>query len=250
MKNRNKNLLVVLLAGIVISFTQCSKAGINEDVLGPVGTKSQNFPDSTQNENSIITNSASGFFCNCINSLPSEPLSASEITSLNTMREEELLAHDVYVMLYALFKIPVFNNISKAETQHAEAVKSLLLKYNLPDPAKNHISGLFASPDLQALYKSLESQGKASLTAALNVGATIEDIDINDLHNHIGSDVDNKDILFVFKNLEKGSRNHLRSFNRLLAASNVPYTPKFISLEYYNQIISNPHETGSVECLD
>jgi hypothetical protein len=164
------------------------------------------------------------------------------------MREEELLAHDVNVLFYSLYKIPVFNNISLVGTQHAEAVKTLILKYNLPDPAINHVAGVFVNPDLQALYTSLVTQGKASLTAALTVGATIEDLDINDLHNHIAAYVDNQDILFVFGNLEKGSRNHLRSFNRLLTVKGVTYTPQYISLEYFNQIISSAQETGSVVC--
>jgi hypothetical protein len=167
---------------------------------------------------------------------------------LNTMREEELVAHDVYILFYTLYKIPVFNNISLAETQHAEAVKTLLLKYSLPDPALNHVAGVFINSDLQALYTSLVAQGKGSLTAALTVGATIEDLDINDLHNHIATDVDNQDILFVFSNLEKGSRNHLRSFYRLLTAKGVTYTPQYISVEYFNQIISSAQETGSVVC--
>jgi len=140
------------------------------------------------------------------------------------MREEELLAHDVYVLFYTLYKIPVFNNISLAETQHAGAVKTLLLKYRLPEPALNHVSGVFVNSDLQALYTRLVAEGKGSLTAALSVGATIGDLDINDLHNHISADVDNQDILFVFSNLEKGSRNHLRSFYRLLIAKGLTYT--------------------------
>jgi hypothetical protein len=185
---------------------------------------------------------------NCINSLPAESLTQAEIDALTTMREEELLAHDVYVQLYALYHMPIFNNISQSETQHTLAVKTLLLKYNLPDPAQNHVSGMFVNTDLQALYTSLIAQGSGSLNAALTVGCTIEDLDINDLQNHITNDVDNQDILFVFGNLEKGSRNHLRSFYTLLKKRGITYVPQFISLEYFNQIITTPHETGSDPC--
>jgi hypothetical protein len=193
-------------------------------------------------------NTGTGYLYDCITSLPLEPLSASEISSLNEMREEELLAHDVYVALYALYKMPVFNNISKAETQHADAVKTLLLKYSLSDPAVNHVSGVFVNANLQTLYTSLIAQGKASLNAGLTVGATIEDLDINDLHNHILTDVDNRDILFVYGNLEKGSRNHLRSFYALLKVRKIIYVPQFISSTYFNEIISTKHEIGSVVC--
>jgi len=184
----------------------------------------------------------------CINALPVESLSETEIDALNTMREEELLAKDVYVTLYALYNVPVFNNISKSEAQHALAIGSLMVKYSLPDPALNHVAGVFVNTDLQALYTSLIAQGSTSLIAALTVGATIEDLDINDLQNHIATDVDNQDILFVFGNLERGSRNHMRSFNRQLTAQGVTYTPQFISQEFFDQIISTPNETGTGVC--
>jgi len=266
MKTLKRNLILfILLTGGVFAFSQCTKQSVNDGIQNQSDTKSfsQGTVSQTGNGNgtAVCTGQGNGngngkgnrgsgseYLLSCITSLPVEALNTSEIAALNTMREEELLAHDVYVALYATYNIPVFNNISLAETQHAEAVKTLLLKYNLPDPAINHVAGVFVNPDLQALYTSLVTQGKASLTAALIVGATIEDLDINDLHNHIAADVDNQDILFVFSNLEKGSRNHLRSFNRLLTARGVTYTPQYISIEYFNQIISSPQETGSVVC--
>lgn len=185
----------------------------------------------------------------CINSFPVEPLSAAEIDALNGMREEELLAKDVYVMLYSIYKVPVFNNISKSETQHTMAVGTLLKKYGLADPAENHVAGVFVNADLQKLYTSLVAQGSTSLISAFTVGATIEDLDIFDLHNHITTDIDNQDILFVFGNLERGSRNHMRAFNRQLKAKGVTYTPQFISQEYFDQIISAANETGNGNCL-
>ncbi len=54
-------------------------------------------------------------------------LSAEEIAGLYYMREEEKLAHDVYLALYAKWGAQVFNNIAQSETQHTEAVRSLIL---------------------------------------------------------------------------------------------------------------------------
>ena len=257
MKTLKRNLfLLLLLAGGVFAFSQCTKEIINDGAQGQPVIKSLEQGIATQKGESTdptpvqtdYETGTTGYLLDCITSLPLEPLSTTEISSLNQMREEELLAHDVYVALYTLYKMPVFNNISKAETQHADAIKTLLLKYSLPDPALNHVAGVFVNADLQALYASLVAQGKASLNEGLTVGATIEDLDINDLHNHILNDVDNKDILFVYGNLEKGSRNHLRSFNALLKVRKVTYVPQFISMEYFNQIISTKHEIGSVVC--
>jgi hypothetical protein len=44
-----------------------------------------------------------------------------EAASLQFMREEEKLAHDVYVTLYEQWGLRVFNNISRSEQQHTEA---------------------------------------------------------------------------------------------------------------------------------
>jgi hypothetical protein len=175
-------------------------------------------------------------------------LSEAEIKALNVMREEELLAKDVYVLLYSIYNVPVFSNISKAETQHTLAISSLLQKYNLPDPSINHVAGVFENTALQTLYNSLVAQGSGSLISAFTVGATIEDLDIYDLQTHITTDVDNKDILFVFRNLEKGSRNHMRAFKRQLEAKGVKYVPQFISQEYFDKIIAGKHETGCGVC--
>ena len=46
-----------------------------------------------------------------INAFPKEPLSADEQQSLLYMREEEKLAHDVYVTLYTKWNIPIYLNI-------------------------------------------------------------------------------------------------------------------------------------------
>jgi hypothetical protein len=142
--------------------------------------------------------------------------------------------------------MPVFNNISNSELRHTSAIQALLEKYSLPDVAAEHQTGVFVNTGLQHLYDSLLIVGSASLNQALTVGATIEDLDINDLASHKTNDIDNEDITFVFNQLEKGSRNHLRSFYKLLKLRGILYTPQFIDNEYFNQIISSPHERGRV----
>jgi hypothetical protein len=51
-----------------------------------------------------------------------------------------------------------------------------------------------------------------SLVDALQVGASIEDMDIDDLKAGI-TVTDNKDILMIYGNLLNGSINHLAAFN-------------------------------------
>ena len=96
---------------------------------------------------------------------------------------------------------------------------------------------------MQGLYDSLAAQGKASLIDALIVGATIEDLDIYDLHRLLAV-VDNQDITVVFENLQKGSRNHLRAFSARLDDMNIVYTPVYLSQQEYDEIVNSPMERG------
>jgi len=68
-------------------------------------------------------------------------LSQAEIDGLLFVREEEKLAHDVYVELYGTWGLTVFAHISSAETSHMAAVKTLLDRYGLADPAKGNGPG-------------------------------------------------------------------------------------------------------------
>ncbi len=142
-------------------------------------------------------------------------LSAAEVEALQYMREEEKLAHDVYVTLYAQWGLPVFQNISQSEQVHTEAVKALLERYGVADPATGTV-GTFNNPELQALYTDLVTRGSQSLAEALKVAVAIEELDILDLQERLAQ-TDNADIQQVFNNLLQGSNNHLRAFTRTLS---------------------------------
>lgn len=90
------------------------------------------------------------------------------------MREEEKLAHDVYVTLSAQWGYPIFANIAAAEQTHSEAVLQLMAQYGLEDVAENNPTGIFENADLQDLYDQLVAQGSQSVATAVAVvtGAT------------------------------------------------------------------------------
>jgi hypothetical protein len=137
-------------------------------------------------------------------------LTAAEKYWLTYMREEEKLARDVYLAMHAKWGAAIFANIAASEQRHMDAVKSLLDKYNLPDPASDDTPGVFTDT-FQALYDNLEAQGSVSLVEALKVGVFIEETDIDDLETGIASTT-RRDIKKVYSNLLQGSYNHLDAF--------------------------------------
>ena len=173
---------------------------------------------------------------------PAATLSPEEIAGLEFMREEEKLAHDVYIALYAIWADDIFYRISLSETTHTEAVLALLVKYGIPDPAEGKAPGEFADPDLQALYDTLMAMGKTSRIDALKVGALIEETDIRDI-NAKKAVTDEADILTVYGNLLCGSQDHLRAFNDALLAQGVTYVPQAISQAEWDAIANSPAGT-------
>lgn len=142
-------------------------------------------------------------------------LSAQEIADLQYMREEEKLARDVYAAMYVKWGLPIFDNIARSETKHMAAVKNLLDRYGIPDPAAGKAAGEFTNPALQALYAQLLAQGSLSVNDALKVGVTIEQTDINDLQTRLAATTQ-WDIQRVYNNLLRGSQNHLRAFQKFV----------------------------------
>lgn len=164
------------------------------------------------------------------------PLSEDEKADLAYMREEEKLAHDVYLALGTKWNSSILLQIAESEQRHTESVAFLLEKYGIADPSDGKAVGEFANKDLKALYDKLVAEGSKSLEAALAVGATIEDLDIYDLDEALEG-AQNPDVIRVFENLKAGSENHIRAFVAQLEAAGVTYKPDYISEEQYKDII-------------
>lgn len=173
-------------------------------------------------------------------------LTSSEEQWLVHMREEEKLARDVYTTLGDIWGMRIFSNIAGSEQTHANSVKVLLGRYGLTDPVKDNVVGIFTIPEMQKLYNDLISQGKLSLLEALKIGATVEDLDIYDLDKAL-SETKSADIQVAYKNLQKGSRNHMRSFVKSIESQGGTYSPVYISSSAYNAIISSPQEKGRMQ---
>jgi hypothetical protein len=175
---------------------------------------------------------------------PVDELRPEEAAGLIFMREEEKLAHDVYVTLGTMWQLPIFSNIAQSEQRHTAAVRTVLTAYHLADPAVGNAVGVFTDPTLQALYTQLVAQGSQSLAAALTVGATIEDLDIVDLQSRLEQS-DHVALQRLYETLLQGSSNHLRAFTSLLLQQGGDaYTPQYLDQESYDAIINNVGHGG------
>lgn len=173
---------------------------------------------------------------------PVAALSPEEIAALKFMREEEKLAHDVYVALFNVWGAKVFSQIALSETTHTETILALLVKYGIADPAAGKAPGVFEDPALQSLYNTLVAMGQPSLIDALKVGALIEETDIHDI-NEKKAVTDEADILQVYSSLLCGSGSHLRAFNGQLLAQGVTYVPQVITQAEWDAIANAAGET-------
>ena len=232
MNNNFQKISVALF--IALSLTACG--GSDSDYPGPPMMVS---------EDGISTFSSSNLNY-ALTQLPLEAISTTEATSLTFMREEEKLTNNVYKLLATTWgtQTPAFTNISASEATHAEAIRLLLVRYALADPAAGLADGVFQDQDLQILYNRLVQEGASNYFDALKVGCVIEEIDIIDLQNALVG-IDNQDITVVYNNLALGSRNHLRSFVKALSLVGITYVPQRLSSEAYLAIVSTPIERGN-----
>ncbi|WP_456408734.1 DUF2202 domain-containing protein [Caldithrix abyssi] len=171
--------------------------------------------------------------------MPSDSLSQSELNGLIFMREEEKLARDVYIVLLQTWGQRIFNNISRSEQTHMDAIKILLKKYKVSDPVTTDSVGVFTNQTLQKLFNELTARGKTSLAEALKVGALIEEIDILDLQKELQAIKGNDDLRYVYENLKRGSENHLRAFVRNLQRLGIQYSPVKLSNEEFTAIVTS-----------
>ena len=175
---------------------------------------------------------------------PLEELASANLTiedknALLFMLEEEKLARDTYEYLDELYGINQFSNIKLSEQTHMNAIVSLLDQYKIDYTVLPY--GEFENKEMQDLYDQFVEKGQLDSMNALEVGATIEDLDIVDLEEFIEA-TSNTSIISVFESLQCGSRNHLRSFVGAIENSNESYEPQFLSIEEYKEIIDDTNE--------
>lgn len=227
---RAARLAAILITPVLaMAFVSCSSTGGEAAVL-----------DVDEAGLSTIDNDA---LTEAIGATTTTTLTDAEVQGLLFMREEEKLARDVYLQLYERWGTNTFGNIGDSEQTHTDAVNSLIDKYGLSDPAADKEVGEYENAILQQLHDDLIAQGDQSEIAALEVGGAIEEIDILDIEKYMAQ-TNNPDILLVYENLIKGSRNHLRSFVSVMAKRGVTYEPQYLDAAQYQEIVGSDIERG------
>ena len=173
--------------------------------------------------------------------MPAQSLSAEEEHDLLHMREEEKIARDVYLQLGERWELQPFVNISGAEQAHMDAIAVLLENYGLPDPAQDLVVGQFRNPEFKSLFTRLVEMGHRSELAAIKVGLLIEELDLYDLAE-ARARTRQPEIIAVYEDLERGSRNHLRAFFRHMQRYEGEYVPQYLSLSDFEAIAWSQHE--------
>lgn len=191
---------------------------------------------------SMAVNFGNAYAQQKVRSSSKQELTQQQKDMLLYIREEEKVARDVYISFYDQYAAGIFFNISESEQAHMDAIKKLLDKYGLEDPVINE-TGEFSDQELQVLFDSMIASGDSSLLDAYYVGALIEEVDIIDIQEAIDS-ADQKDLIQVYENLLRGSRNHLRSFVEMITNSGMEYQAQVLTQEEVEAILASSMERG------
>ncbi|MEI7504741.1 MAG: DUF2202 domain-containing protein, partial [Paludibacter sp.] len=110
------------------------------------------------------------------------PLTDSDKNALLFMLEEEKLARDTYTYLWEVWQTNPFTNIKSSEQSHMDAIAQVLTSYGIQYTILP--AGQFADSLLLNFYNQFVTSGSISSSNALQIGATIEDLDISDLEKY------------------------------------------------------------------
>jgi len=170
----------------------------------------------------------------------------ADISGLNYVLEEEKLAYDFYSEMYNEYNKKVFENIMNNEKIHMEMVQKLMNDLSIEVSSSLQNSGEFSDRTIQVLYNDFITAGNYSFSDALRAAAMIEETDISDVRVQFSKTGDER-VKALYDCLDISSQNHLRSLVKSLVKEDINYTPKVLSKEVFNTIISS--EDKPADCF-
>lgn len=171
---------------------------------------------------------------------PQEDISAVEETGLLKIWQVQKLSRDLYHSFYTAYSSTIYANMLSDAQHHMDFLHILLGKYGIAFP--QDIAGIFTDQDVQNLYNIMLNTGNGSAVDALRMGATAEDMIIDELQTRI-VETDCLEILLVYQNFAKTARNHLRFYINELSQTGIDYAPQYISEDDFTTIMAAPVET-------
>ena len=158
--------------------------------------------------------------------------------------EEEKMVRDLYYNFYQEYDNEVFEKLYKAENTQFEAVQQLVRNYNLEDPTSNKDVGKFKNLQIQMIYDELLEQGNENIKESMIASIDAQERSLRDVRENIER-TDKDDIIFVFKNLETASKNHLRILMERLKEEGKDYESQYLEQADFDDITSDEIETGA-----
>ena len=162
---------------------------------------------------------------------------------LRNIAQDEKLAHDVYARLGRRFSsLVVMRRIARIESEHVAITVRVLRANGYANPVAGYAPGRFPWQRFVLAYGSWMQAGRVSPTAALAVGAHIEEEDIVDVRFARRRSAGSPAMRRTMGILLRGSRNHLRRYVWALRARGVDYLPLVLAQTEFDAIISSPLE--------
>jgi hypothetical protein len=161
-------------------------------------------------------------------------LTKEETDGLLYMCDEEKLAGDVYDAFYSRWNLLTFSHIESEERNHEESLRTFLSRYGIDHPNKG--LGEFGNSSTQELYAMLVQKGNSTMNDALEMGSTIEELDISDLEKYMVQ-TEKVDLRGTYQTLLNGSENHLRIYVSTLKKHGFDHIPIYINQTRYTDII-------------
>ncbi|MGF1643579.1 MAG: DUF2202 domain-containing protein [Thiotrichales bacterium] len=180
-----------------------------------------------------------------LEAFPMGEITLAERAGVIFLREEEKLAADLLAFAASRWGDPLFAGMTVAERSNSDAVKLLMTRHGIYDPAAGKATGVFEDRGLQTLFDALRARVELSLIDALLVSAEVAEISLVDLASHTANVSDNPDILRVYELLTLSARNHLRAYLASLRQHGLDYKAQYLTSAALAAISTSAFESGN-----
>lgn len=172
-----------------------------------------------------------------------DPLTTDEIEFIYAVREDEKLAHNLYI--YFVTQYPTARqlaNIGNAEINHITTIERVFTYYEIDFPTLGQ-PGVFTDENRQAIYTRLTAQG-STLHEAYQVMAALEEENIV-IYSKVASELTNPNLQLIINNLAQSSENHFKVLVNQITAWGSIYTPTLLEASQYEEILDSVFQPGN-----